>query len=194
MANLFGKEMTYEEFIKAWGEKAVSRYSDSKVLPSLIICQAILESGWGTSGIAQTLGNYHGMNYYNDGVTKGYSYATRTTQQERDGQLVDSVEQFCKFSDIDEELDCLYKWYERDKPAYKALHGCTDALKNFKLIKDAGYATSSAYTESLTRIYEQYPSIKTYDDMVLSPTPTIKHLYFVQIGAFKNKNYVIFSN
>ena len=191
MAFLFGKTLTNDEFIKAWGEKAVERYAKEKVLPSLPICQAILESGWGTSGISQTLFNYHGMNWYGDSVTKEYKYEKRTTQQERNGVMVDSVEYFCKFDNIDEELDCYYKWLNRNKAPYKAIHGNTDALKNFELIKQAGYATSSQYTQSLTRIYNQYPQIRAYDDMVLNtkPSPKTTHYYFVQVGAFKNKGY-----
>lgn len=193
MAHLFGNEITKEDFIDSFGKKALERYKKEQVLPSLIICQAILESGWGTSGIAETLYNYHGLNYYNDSVTKGYSFETRTTQQERNGVLVDSVENFCKFYTIDEELDCLYKWYNRDNKYYKALHGNLDALKNFELIKQSGYATDSGYTNKLTNIYNQYTSIQGYDRICIDSTfsSVTKKFYCVQTGAFRNKDYAI---
>lgn len=189
MAFLFGKEVSKEDFLRAWGDVAVARYDRELVLPSLPMAQSALESGWGTSGISQMLYNYKGMNWYGDSVTKDYAYEKRTTQQERNGVMVDSVEYFCKFTNIDEEMDCYYKWLRRDKPPYKAIHGNKDALKNFELIKEAGYATASAYTDSLTRIYRQYPILKQYDDMALNPKPAPKmtHYYFVQVGAFKNK-------
>lgn len=168
MALLFGKTITNKEFIQAWGEKAVERYKVEKVLPSLVICQAIQESGWGTSEISKICWNYHGLNYYNDSVTKNYSYLNKCTQQEdKNGILKDTVENFCIFNDIDEELDCLYSWYNRDKEAYKCLHGNTDALRNFELIREAGYATDSRYTDNLTQIYSMYPEIRAYDDIVL---------------------------
>lgn len=170
MAKLFGKELTNEQFIEAFGNECVKRYEKEKVLPSLPICQAILESGWGSTDSAINHGNYHGMNWYNDSVTAKYSHWTmERAPQERDGQMIYQREEFCEFTNIQDELDCLYAWYNRNKPAYKALHGNTDAVKNFTLIKEAGYATSSAYTSSLTRIYNQYPSIKKFDDMVLQP-------------------------
>ena len=184
-ANLFGTCVTKSEFIYAWGNEALKHYPTEKVLPSLPICQAILESGWGTSGISITLNNYHGMNYYNDSVTSGYEFEERTTYQERNGVLVPSKEYFCKFGTMEEEMECYYKWLNRNKDAYRAIHGNTDALENFVLIKQAGYATSSRYTQSLTRIYNQYPEIQAFDDEVLTPRPTATHFYIVQTGAFK---------
>lgn len=168
MALLFGKTITNEEFIQAWGEKAAGRYETEKVLPSLIICQAIQESGWGTSEISKTCWNYHGLNYYNDSVSGKYAYLSKYTQQEVNGILKDTVENFCIFNNIDEELDCLYAWYNRNKDAYKYLHGNTDALKNFELIRQAGYATDSSYTDNLIQIYNAYPVIRVYDNIVLT--------------------------
>lgn len=203
MAMLFGKELSTEAFIRAFGEKALLRYEKARILPSLIICQALVESSgeaksgeWlpGYSEIAQSCWNYHGMNYYNDSVTRYYPYETFTTQQERDGVLVDSVEQFCKFSDIDQELDCLYAWYNRRSTAqqqkyYGALAGCTDPSENFTNIRLAGYASASDYSEQLQKMYDRYASIAQFDAQALAPAAPSVLYYFVQAGAYHNKHY-----
>lgn len=203
MAMLFGTELSTENFINAFGEKAVLRYEQSRILPSLIICQALVESSgqvqsgeWlpGCSAIAVNCWNYHGLNYYNDSVTRNYPYETFTTWQERDGVLTESVEQFCKFSDIDEELDCLYAWYgrratEQQREYYGALTACTDAHENFVNIQLAGFATSSTYAAQLQGMYDRYPSIAQFDVLALTPPEKPIHYYFVQVGAFRNKHY-----
>lgn len=199
MARLFGNELSTEEFINAFGERAALRYENSRILPSLIICQALVESSgpvengeWlpGCSTIAESCWNYHGLNYYNDSVTKNYPYETFTTWQERDGELIESVEQFCKFTDISEELDCLYAWYGRrttqqQQKYYGALTGCTNASENFTNIQLAGFATASNYAVQLQGMYDRYPSIAQFDAQVLAPV----RYYFVQVGAFRNKHY-----
>jgi hypothetical protein len=203
MARLFGEECSTEEFIHAFGERALQRYPKSLILPSLIICQALVESSgpvsdgqWlpGCSTIAMACWNYHGLNFYNDSVTKGYAHETFITYQERDGVLVESVEQFCKFSDIEEELNCLYAWYgrratEQQRLYYGALTGCTNAYENFVNIRLAGFATSSSYTTQLQNTYERYPSIAEFDAKALETQNPSSICYFVQVGAFRNKYY-----
>jgi hypothetical protein len=180
---------TKSNFIKMWGEKAVARYATEKILPSLIICQAILESGWGTTDKAINLNNYHGIKWYDDSVCKPYNAVNCATWEEYTPGTITNIDSlFCKFDSIDQELDCLYSWYNRPKKAYTDLHGCTDPLKNFSLIKQAGYATDSQYTAKLTRIYnENIALIKPYDDMVIVP----EELFRVQIGSYTNLNNAI---
>ena len=103
MALFFGKEITNEEYIKIFGEKAITKYKTEKILPSLVICQAILECGWGQSELARNHGNYHAMNWYNDSVTKKYRHWTmERAPQERNGQMIYQREEF--FSDTNKSL------------------------------------------------------------------------------------------
>jgi cell division protein FtsN len=68
------------------------------------------------------------------------------------------------------------------------LHGNINPFKNFELIKEAGYATDSGYTDALTRIYNQFPLIAEYDTKALNSQATTQHLYFVQVGAYTIKS------
>lgn len=179
---LFNKEVTELEFIDAFGEIALKRYADTQVLPSLCICQAILESGWGTTTLS-TYGNYHGMNYYADPVTAGCSHITMSAPQEVDGKIIYNREEFCIFTNIKEETDVYFHWLTRPNQYYQALHGCTDPYENFRNIKLAGYATDSGYIDKLTSIYNRFPSIKTWDDKARHGKT--KTVYRVVTGSYE---------
>ena len=55
--------MTQDNFIKTIGNAAVANYPKYKILPSLTIAQAILESGWGKSRLSTECHNYFGMKW-----------------------------------------------------------------------------------------------------------------------------------
>lgn len=177
--------MTNEQykFIDFWGSKAVERYRNGyTILPSLVIAQAILESGWGTTDISQRLNNYHGIKWYDDAVCRPYTPVDcRTWEEYTPGTITHITCAFCKFDTIDNELDCYYSWLNRDNPYYKQLWTCKDGLTAIELIDKSPYATDTKYGDNLRRIYGQY-NLKHYDDMVICDT----FYYRVQTGAFYN--------
>lgn len=175
------------EFINLFGNKAVIRFEKEKVLPSLVVCQAILESGWGTTMLAVSANNFHGIKWYNDSICRPYSAINYMTKEEYEvGNVVDIEAAFCKFNSVDEELDCYYAWINRNKPAYKKIHGCLDPYENFSLVKEAGYATDSGYVSKLERIYKQYIEyIKPFDDKCIKICSE-NSKYTVQLGAYCN--------
>jgi Sporulation related domain. len=98
---------------------------------------------------------------------------------------------FCKFDNIDQELDCYYSWLRRtNSPYYAKLHGCIDATTTFGYIGLTPYATAKNYTKSLLDIYNRYPEIKKYDDIALGKNKSPLY-YRVQLGAFVNKDNAI---
>lgn len=126
-------------------------YPTSKILPSVITAQAILESGWGSTPLATRYNNYFGLNWYNDNVCAPYEWVEYATEQERDGKLVDSVERFCIFKNYKESVECLVRWYTlREK--YADIIGNTDYVDVCRKIKSNGYATDSKYADKLIRI------------------------------------------
>lgn len=178
-------------FINTFGEKAVARYPKEKVLPSLVICQAILESGWGKTGLAVNANNFHGLKWFNDSICRPYKAINYKTQEEYQVGHITNIEcAFCLFDDINQELDCYYSWLHRNKEPYRKIHGCTDPVVNFHLIKEGGYATDSGYVSKLERIYNQYIAyIKPFDDRCLGikeqgEKPMKTKMYKVQVGAY----------
>ncbi len=175
--------MDKEKFIKMIGMLVLPYYFTNKVLPSLTIAQAILESGWGTSTLAVNNNNFFGLNNYNDSVTRNYGKVNLSVPQERDGKLIYQVETMCSFESPAQSVECMEKWYDRDKPAYKALHGCLDYKRACALIREAGYATDSQYTAKLIRIIEENHLTK-WDEMALKGEDGYLH---VQVNSFQVK-------
>jgi flagellum-specific peptidoglycan hydrolase FlgJ len=54
-------DMKTTEFIEKIAPAAVADFKTSKVLPSLTIAQAIIESAWGESGLTQKANNLIGI-------------------------------------------------------------------------------------------------------------------------------------
>jgi flagellum-specific peptidoglycan hydrolase FlgJ len=76
--------MTNKEFIETIGRAAVAEYERFKILPSLTIAQAILESNWGKSLLSQRAFNFFGMKAGTG--WKGATYNSKTQEQTRAGQ------------------------------------------------------------------------------------------------------------
>lgn len=175
--------MNTDYFIKRFSDIAVSKYKETKILPSLVIAQAILESGYGTSELALNACNYFGLNHYNDSVTSKYPIYTMLAPQQSTNGWVYNKENFCKFNSIEECCECLFNWYNRDK--YKELHGIRDYQQACKFVQDKGYATDSSYSVKLINIILKH-RLYEYDDIVLSEKG-----YYVQIGYFENYEYAV---
>ena len=155
--------MNKNEFIKRVGDYAVKHYSEHKILPSLTIAQAILESSWGTSDLAVKAHNYFGMKW-TEGCGCSF-YAKTTGEQRADGSYYKIVAKFRSYKTMNKGLAGYYKFID-SKPWYNNLKGVKNYKKACKLIKEDGWATSINYTKNLIRIIEMYDLTK-YDDLVL---------------------------
>lgn len=170
--------MIREEFIRKFTDIAIRNYSKEKIIPSLVVAQAILESGYGTSELSVKACNYFGLNNYHDEVTREYGTYKMLAPQEVNGTWVYNEEEFCKFDTVEQCCECLYKWYNRSK--YKDLHTITQFEKACKFVQSKGYATDSQYANKLIKIIYEH-KLYEYDNLVLD-----KHGYYVQIGYFEN--------
>ncbi len=169
--------MNKQEFIELFGNKAKQRYKETNILPSLIVAQACLESGYGTSLLSRKYNNFFGLNNYNDVVTSKYDKVALSVPQEYNGKIVYNVEYMCVFKSIDECLDCMYNWYLL-RPKYKPLIGCKDYKECCKLVKELGYATDSKYSSKLITLIEEQ-NLTRFDEQ-----PIEKIVYRVQVGSY----------
>ena len=120
-------------------------------VPSAILAQACLESmkssGW--SGLASTCFNFWGMKW-----NKKYGCAYKeykTSEQRKDGTYYTVVSKFCKYPTIDGEgggIDGYFRFIELN-PRYKKVMLCKDFVSYATEIKNAGWATSIAYTQNI---------------------------------------------
>lgn len=156
--------MTNSEFIKKIGNAAVKYYDKYKILPSLTIAQAILESNWGNSGLSKDCHNYFGMKWV-EGC--GCDYKEYSTREQRTNGIYYTVKsRFRKYPNLEQGIKGYYDFLQY--PRYKNLKGVTNYKDACKLIRLDGWATDLNYTNKLIKLIEVY-KLNEYDNQVLKP-------------------------
>ncbi|MCD8018161.1 MAG: glucosaminidase domain-containing protein [Clostridiales bacterium] len=166
------KNMTTAQFIAVMGPIAQADYHSSGVLASVTLAQAILESGWGKSELAQSANNLFGMktslsgNTWSGSVWDGSSCVTIKTSEEVNGKTVTVSAKFRKYSSIVDSVadHSAYLVNAKDGSSYRyaGLTSTTSYKKQLTIIKNGGYATSSNYVSQLTNLIEKY-NLDKYD-------------------------------
>lgn len=126
----------------------------SKILASLTIAQAILESGWGKSALATKGNNLFGIKGAG-GQYKTFEYI--------DGKRVDIVDSFKVYPDWETSVtdhSNLFLRLER----YQNLIGERDYKEACIKVQQDGYATAPNYATTLISIIEQY-KLYEYDKL-----------------------------
>ena len=146
--------MTSEEmnFINLIGNAAVKVYDKYRILPSLTIAQAIVESRWGKSGLSRDCYNFFGMKW-RDGCGCDFK-VYQTKEQLKDGKYITISAAFRKYSSVDEGIEGYYRFLQYKR--YANLKNVTDYKEACDLIRKDGWATSLSYTETLINVIERY--------------------------------------
>lgn len=170
--------MTNAEFVEKIGVLASEDMKKSGILASLTIAQAILESAWGTSALAQA------PNYNLFGIKGTYNgnYCEFNTSEYLNGQWITVKAKFRKYPSWAESLadhSALFNTYDR----YANLRGCTDYKLACRYVREDGYATDPSYTSKLINIIESN-NLTRFDNGAVSTTPSTNNsgTYTVQAG------------
>ena len=147
-------------------------FCDSRgVNPSVVIAQAILESGYGTSKLSK-YNNIFGLNNYNDGYLINAGYVLIEVPQEKNGKLYYNYEKMATFDNLMDCIKSLKKWYTRPKYIEPLREAGTDSTKQITAIQNCGYATDSNYINKIIDIIKRH-NLTQYDS-----------LYTIQCGAY----------
>ncbi|SIR57250.1 Flagellum-specific peptidoglycan hydrolase FlgJ [Peribacillus simplex] len=123
------------------------------ILPSVVIAQACLESGYGTSLLASQGKNIFGT----EGDFKGESVIIQTMEYVN-GVPVQVWNKFRKYPSWEESLRDLANLYAKgtswNRSLYTAVIGEKDYKKALKAIFDTGYASDPKYTEKRVNLIE----------------------------------------
>ena len=154
--------MNNNEFIEKIGTMAKADMNKTKILASLTIAQAILESNWGRSSLAQA------PNYNLFGIKGTYNGQSCTfpTSECYNGKWVQVKANFRKYPSWAESIadhSALFNNYNR----YANLRGCTDYKLACRYVREDGYATDPAYTNKLINLIETY-NLNRFDVEVAS--------------------------
>jgi len=145
-----GPKMTAEQkaFIDRVGKAA---QDDSTILPSLVLAQAILESGWGCSELAQKANAIFGIKAGT--AWKGPRYSKKTTEYV-DGEQIEITAPFRAYGSWEESIADHAAHLRGSR--YKAVQGERDYKRACRAVHAAGYATAPDYADKLIRLVEQY--------------------------------------
>lgn len=168
--------LSLTEFIDQVGKAAQSYYPQYKILPSLCIAQALLESNKADyrkglltlSGLARDCNNFYGMKWNSTCATDKKAYKTK----EWDGtKYIEIVAYFRKYPSISDGIRGYFEFltYKR----YKNLQGVTDYKKACELIRTDGWATSPTYTQNLIKRIEDL-QLYRYDEAILNNKPVVE--------------------
>ena len=154
-------------------------FCDSRgVNPSVVIAQAILESGYGTSKLSK-YNNIFGLNNYNDGYLVNAGYILIEVPQEKNGKLYYNYEKMATFDNLMDCIKSLKKWYTRPKYIGPLREAGSDSTRQVTAIKKCGYATDSGYVAKIVDIIKRH-NLKQYDT-----------LYTIQCGAYSIEDNAI---
>ena len=141
--------MDKEAFIQKVAEK-VSKYAPLYGISvhSPIIAQAIIESGWGKSGLASKHHNYFGLKCGSS--WKGKSVNMTTKEEYKVGTVTNIRDNFRVFDDFDDGIRGYFEFINTSR--YKNLKGVKSPEEYVRRLKADGYATSSKYVDNIMRV------------------------------------------
>lgn len=158
--------MEKQDFITSIKDGAIQCMKQYKILASLTIAQAILESGWGTSELSVKANNLFGIKRW------GYTnYITLPTTEYVNGQPIIVNADFRKYSSWSESIND-HAAFLLENSRYSNLIGCTDYIQACQLIKQDGYATDPNYANTLIQIVKEN-NLNQYD-VIYQGDPIIK--------------------
>lgn len=150
-----------QNFLNKLSPRAQEIQAEHGILTSITLAQAILESDWGQSGLAQEGNNLFGV--------KGKApqpMVTMTTKEFVDGKFIEIKANFRKYKDWNESLDAhaelFLKGTSWNKDKYNGVIAADDYKKAAQELQSAGYATDPDYAEKLISIIERY-DLDLYD-------------------------------
>lgn len=175
-----GMTLSQQQFIQSIASDAQDLQKEEKILTSVTLAQAILESNWGKSGLSTTGNNLFGIkgSYNSESVSMG-------TQEFSGGKAYHTQADFRKYPDkkasLVDHAQLFVNGVSGNANLYAAVIGEKDYKKAAYAIQDAGYATDPAYAEKLISTIEKY-DLNNYDNVYDTVTSTEKQLAYAEIA------------
>jgi len=153
------KDSPYRAFIEELSPKAIELYNKHGILPSITIGQAILESGWGSSGLTAKANNLFGIKAF----YWGGKYVEMLTYEWYGGVKVEVKAAFRAYDSWDHSLEDHGKFLVENSIYSEAgFFNAKDHIGQAFALQKAGYATDPNYAVTLISLIEQY-NLHQYD-------------------------------
>lgn len=153
------------DFIMSICRGAIEGWRKYRILPSVTMAQAIVESGWGESGLTAVSNNLFGIkaNGWTDENTIYY-----ITEEFVNGEYIKVADEFRVYGSFAESIKD-HGAFLAGQGRYGNIIGVTDYKVVCRLLQEDGYATSPTYAETLISVIEQY-GLSAYDNGLLALT------------------------
>lgn len=176
------------------------------LLASVGLAQFCLESGYGTTDLAQNANNMHGMKCSLSGNTWAGStwdgvskYNKKTAEQDKNGNTYYINADFRKYPCMEDSVADRAAYYlgamNGSSRRYPGIENLKTADAQIRAIKAGGYATDVNYVSKLMNIVNRF-NLTQYDVPVdpkpqptphPEPTPEPSVIYRVQVGAYEKR-------
>lgn len=140
------------DFIEYIAPLAVKYMRQERILASLTIAQAILESDSGKSELAIKANNLFGLKV--NSTWKGDVYYKKT-KDFKNGQWIEGTAAFYKFPSWEACIEYRSSVFLK-RPQYKPLWGVLGYKEACRIIWECGYATDPNYPQKLIELIEKY--------------------------------------
>lgn len=163
VADVTGQKGTAAEvqFISSVLPGALESYKKYKIYPSVTLAQAILESGWGKSGLTKKANNLFGIK--SSSAWKGESINMKTAEYTKSNSKYYINADFRKYPTLaDSIIDHAKFLNENSRYAKHGVFTAENSSKQAFALQRAGYATSPIYAVQLISLIEKY-DLDRYD-------------------------------
>jgi flagellum-specific peptidoglycan hydrolase FlgJ/nucleoid-associated protein YgaU len=150
-----------QQFIQSVAQGAIDGWNQYRVLPSITVAQAIVESGWGRSGLATSAHNLFGIK----GSYNGNSVTMRT-REVYGGRSVYVNANFRKYANNSESVADHGRFLAVNR-RYANLLGDTNYASVARKLQQDGYATDPSYARTLIKFVQTY-NLNQLDAVALS--------------------------
>lgn len=139
------------EFIQKIVNGAQEAYKKYHILPSITIAQAILESGWGQSGLTKKANNLFGVKAFSSwpGAT-----VEMMTQEYDGGGSYSTSAKFRAYASWDESIDDHSKVLMQSN--FSGVRAATTYIEAATALVQGGYATDPEYAQLIISLVEKY--------------------------------------
>lgn len=146
----FSSNAKSQNFIESVAQGAINGWTKYGVLPSVTVAQAILESGWGQSGLSTSAHNLFGIKGSYNG-----QYVTMQTREVYNGQSYYIYDNFRKYANNSESVED-HGNFLYSNSRYANLLGDQAYTSVARKLQADGYATDPSYASSLIKLVEMY--------------------------------------
>lgn len=146
----FSNNSRSQQFIQSVAQGAIDGWNQYRVLPSITVAQAILESGWGQSSLSTSAHNLFGIK----GSYNGHSVVMRT-REVYGGRSVYVNANFRAYANNSESVTDHGRFLNVNS-RYRNLLGDTNYVSVANKLRKDGYATDPSYANSLINLVRTY--------------------------------------